>query len=291
MGRYMKKGKITADVAVMEVSQPTTQGVRTRAKTLALQRNPELSYLQLRSRRLEKPEFQPTPPSPKQKQTSPQKQGGYDKQSNSQRTSSRLRVCSVNSGSVGSVSFSCSKNEEVCFSNFSSGLKRVAVGKEGETEEFVEASFGENNLVFDGTERSTRESTPCSFIRSLETTGTPCSAVRSLRSAAASQGAGNAMQRTIPTAYDLEEFFADVELQQQKLFIEKYNFDIVNDLPLPGRDLRFNKDLLLEVDDECFGNGRLVFLVLTVVFTAAFAGVSALAVLDTFWANSPKILW
>ena len=62
MGKYMKKSKITSDVvAVMEV----TSGVRTRAKTHALQllQSPVSSnldatstcYLQLRSRRLEKP--------------------------------------------------------------------------------------------------------------------------------------------------------------------------------------------------------------------------------------------
>ncbi|KAH9626111.1 hypothetical protein KSS87_002985 [Heliosperma pusillum] len=64
MGKYMKK------VSVMEIlphhsSSTTTSstsssiGVRTRARTLALQPNPELSYLQLRNRRLEKPSFPP----------------------------------------------------------------------------------------------------------------------------------------------------------------------------------------------------------------------------------------
>lgn len=61
----MKKSRISGgDVAVMEVSPQSSLGVRTRAKTLALQRlqkssSPEtdassFSYLQLRSRRLEK---------------------------------------------------------------------------------------------------------------------------------------------------------------------------------------------------------------------------------------------
>ena len=63
MGKYMRKAKATAEVAVMEVSQ-SSLGVRTRAKTLALkglQKAPPPagasgaggSYLQLRSRRLE----------------------------------------------------------------------------------------------------------------------------------------------------------------------------------------------------------------------------------------------
>lgn len=68
----MKKSKLTGDIAVMEVSPQSSPGVRTRAaKTLALQRlnkpssqsaassSPKAasssSYLQLRSRRLEKP--------------------------------------------------------------------------------------------------------------------------------------------------------------------------------------------------------------------------------------------
>ena len=72
MGKYMKKSKIKGEVAVMELSlspQQCSLGVRTRAKTLALQRqqqqkspplapNPDdssFSYLKLRSRRLEKP--------------------------------------------------------------------------------------------------------------------------------------------------------------------------------------------------------------------------------------------
>jgi len=71
----MRKAKLTGDVvAVMEVSQQSSLGVRTRAKTLALQKlqasktgsavpeaehgGGELSYLQLRSRRLEKPPLQ-----------------------------------------------------------------------------------------------------------------------------------------------------------------------------------------------------------------------------------------
>ncbi|KAK4407335.1 Cyclin-dependent kinase inhibitor 5 [Sesamum angolense] len=67
MGKYIRKPKTMGDVAVRDVSQ-SSLGVRTRAKTLALKRlqsslasvdasqqphKPE--YLELRSRRLEKP--------------------------------------------------------------------------------------------------------------------------------------------------------------------------------------------------------------------------------------------
>ncbi|CAL9222268.1 unnamed protein product [Arabidopsis halleri] len=34
---------------------------------------------------------------------------------------------------------------------------------------------------------------------------------------------------------EIEDFFANAEEQQQRLFIQKYNFDIVSDNPLPGR--------------------------------------------------------
>lgn len=62
MGKYMKKTKMAGDVAVMDVVSQSPLGVRTRARTLALQKlavaappDPAAgagSYLQLRSRRL-----------------------------------------------------------------------------------------------------------------------------------------------------------------------------------------------------------------------------------------------
>lgn len=99
----------------------------------------------------------------------------------------------------------------------------------------VEASFGENNLEFEGRDRSTRESTPCSLIRNSDTVGTPGSTTRRSSSIADNQRVRNETQRTIPTALDMDEFFAQAEQRQQKLFVEKYNFDIINDMPLPGR--------------------------------------------------------
>ncbi len=66
MGKYIRKAKTRGELAVMEVSQSSLGlGVRTRARTLALQKsqhappsptNSASSYLQLRSRRLHKPE-------------------------------------------------------------------------------------------------------------------------------------------------------------------------------------------------------------------------------------------
>ncbi|KAK9726526.1 hypothetical protein RND81_05G221400 [Saponaria officinalis] len=198
MGKYMKKGKITGDVAVMEIPQPSSLGVRTRARTLALQPNPELSYLQLRNRRLEKPPFQP----------SPAVHGGV--------SGSRVRVDSSVTRSGGR------SDEQGRFRHFGGDVEHEA------------ASFGENNLEFDSTERGTRESTPCSLIRDAEAIGTPGSTTRPTCSASANRRARN-MQRAIPTTPEMEDFFAGFELHQQELFLQKYNYDIVNDIPLPGR--------------------------------------------------------
>ncbi|KNA05312.1 hypothetical protein SOVF_191260 [Spinacia oleracea] len=134
----------------------------------------------------------------------------------------RIRVNSVNSS--GSVS---KKGDRGRFGHFS------------DTEEFhdlgtVDGSFGENNLDFDSRERSTRESTPCSLIRGAETIGTPGSTTRPTCSASANRRARNT-QRPIPTNPEMEEFFAGFEHHQQKLFLDKYNYDIMSDMPLSGR--------------------------------------------------------
>ncbi|XVF72189.1 hypothetical protein PTKIN_Ptkin12aG0099800 [Pterospermum kingtungense] len=204
MGKYMKKSRITGDIAVMEVSHQSTLSSRTRAaKTLALQRlqkttsSPSppqvdvssLSYLQLRSRRLEKL------PSSETKQ---KKNGG--------------------------------KKSEGCF-----GEKREIVVGVGLCCETEEACFGENNLDFEPRERSTRESTPCNLIKDSETIATPGSTTRLRSSPSTHRRAWNDLQRSILTTHEMEEYFAHAEQQQQQQFIEKYNFDIVNDLPLPGR--------------------------------------------------------
>ncbi|KVI12307.1 cyclin-dependent kinase inhibitor 3 [Cynara cardunculus var. scolymus] len=225
MGRYMRKAKLTVDVvAVMDVSQ-SSLGVRTRAKTLALQKleasktattppppeqNSELSYLQLRSRRLEKPPLQQ---STCYRQQNPNPRvGGL-----------RLAIRSGGSVSVGSGS----SNERV----------RVLDESQFEADEDTEAncdlgseetSFGENNIDFDGRKRSTRESTPCSYIRDLNASSTPGSSTRPKTS-------NWVIQRSMPAAQEIEGFFARHAQEQQRRFSEKYNFDIVNEKPLEGR--------------------------------------------------------
>ena len=66
MGKYMRKPKVSGEVAVMEVTAAPL-GVRTRARALALQRQPldQGDYLELRSRKLEK--LPPPPPPPRRR--------------------------------------------------------------------------------------------------------------------------------------------------------------------------------------------------------------------------------
>ncbi|XP_061994007.1 cyclin-dependent kinase inhibitor 4-like [Rosa rugosa] len=216
MGKYMRKTKATGDVAVMEVSQAASLGVRTRAKTLALQRSTtsSASYLQLRSRRLQKhppilPPREPrrqkhhhhhhTPKQPTPENPNPPADDGSPEQEESP--------------------------EEEQNNN----------GENGDFGDAEEASFGENVPEFEGRERTTRESTPCSLIRDPDTIRTPGSTTRPTNSADANRRIQNSSQRHIPTAHDMDEFFAGAEEEQQKQFIDKYNFDPVNDKPLPGR--------------------------------------------------------
>ncbi|XP_057965232.1 cyclin-dependent kinase inhibitor 3-like isoform X2 [Malania oleifera] len=232
MGKYMKKAKIRGDVAVMEVSQ-SSLGVLTRAKTLALQRlrgtlpppthrqspqSPEPAYLELRSRRLEKPSLLSDPKKHNQSQAeAPRGTDCYRNPRLSTRSTFRPRPGLANSGSV------------------SLGSPETLDVKEDEAEDAgIEASFGENNLELEGRDRNTRESTPCSLIRDSTTIRTPGSTTRQRNMTAATRRVLNAMQGNIPSTNEMEEFFAYAEQQQHRLFTEKYNFDVVNDLPLPG---------------------------------------------------------
>ncbi|KAI4341604.1 hypothetical protein MLD38_026306 [Melastoma candidum] len=197
MGKYLKKSKPTTDVSHPPASSSPLlpMGVRTRAKTLALQRlhqetlpDPDLCYLQLRSRRLHKT----TAPVPK--------------------------------GRLGKSGPPVSTPDEVDHGGF----------RESNLNLSVEGSFGENDLEFDARDRSTRESTPCSFVGGSDAIPIAGSTTRR-RSSMSSQRITNDLLRSIPTTREIEGFFASAEEHQRKSFIEKYNFDILNDIPLPGR--------------------------------------------------------
>ncbi|KAM6564926.1 hypothetical protein CsatB_024924 [Cannabis sativa] len=242
MGKYMKKPKITGEVAVMEVSlsPQCSLGVRTRAKTLALQRqqqqqqqqqrksptsNPNpvdssaFSYLELRSRRLEKP-----PLLSEAKKQNKEKQGSPPVMT--------TRDCCGEKNPRTKFRWRSSRLSDV--RSLDSGLADETLGLKGDETEEEEASFGENNSDFQGRD-STRESTPSSLIRESDILRNPGSTTRRPSSTATNQRVRNGMQRNIPTAQEIEEFFAFAEQQQQRIFIEKYNFDITIDSPLPGR--------------------------------------------------------
>ncbi|WCJ33219.1 Cyclin-dependent kinase inhibitor family protein [Euphorbia peplus] len=219
MGKYMRKVKTTGEVAVMDLSL----GVRTRAKTLALQRQARLppsppassaGYLQLRSRRLVKP--------PVLLHDSKRPKQGKNSEAHNPNPNldagSIVRVPPEDSPTLGSR-----VNEDGVEGNKESG----DLG--------VEGSFGENVLDIEGRGRYSRESTPCSLIRDPETIRTPSSTTRPTNSTETDRRIQNSTHRHIPTAQEMDQFFAKAELEQQRQFMEKYNFDPVNDKPLPGR--------------------------------------------------------
>lgn len=204
MGKYIRKAKLAGEVAVMEVSPQSSVGVHTRARTLALRRHQKPSassssssssssavdnsssssscYLQLRSRRLEKPAFNLNP-----------------------KELSESKVC-------------------------------VAVEASQEANGGAETSFGENVLDFDCRDRNARETTPCSLIRTSEILRAPSSTTRlTSTTTALNRSMRNVMHQNIPSSQEIEEFFAGTERLQQRKFVEKYNFDPLNDFPLPGR--------------------------------------------------------
>ncbi|CAD6209470.1 unnamed protein product [Miscanthus lutarioriparius] len=202
MGKYMRKGKVSGEVAVMEVPGGALLGVRTRSRTLALQRaqrpldkgdaeDAAGEYLELRSRRLEKPHKEPLPPPP----AAATKRGAGRK------------------------------------------AAAAAAAPHALAEDDVEVSFGENVLDFDAMERSTRETTPCSLIRNPEMISTPGSTTKSKtsNSMTSRRRMETSVCRFIPSSLEMEEFFSAAEKQEQHSFREKYNFCPVNDCPLPGR--------------------------------------------------------
>ncbi|CAL9765411.1 unnamed protein product [Musa acuminata subsp. burmannicoides] len=238
MGRYARKAKIDGKAAVTEaVHHQPSLGVHTRAKTLALKRLQETSpdtascYLQLRSRCLEK--HLPVPSSARSRAAT-RNRPNADPNPNSHASPSRspnhvnqaagAAESPVNSDSVGSV-----PTKSRCFTKTKATALAVReVSPEVDPAE-TEGSFGENVLDLDAS-RTAREPTPCDLIRDSETVGTPGSTTR--RTASKRQAA---TPSSIPTNLEMEELFAGPEQLQQRSFVERYNFDVVKDQPLPGR--------------------------------------------------------
>ncbi|KAJ4722971.1 Cyclin-dependent kinase inhibitor [Melia azedarach] len=231
MGKYMRKAKTAGEVAVMDVTQ-SSLGVRTRARTLALQRLQQKSqpapapgggsYLQLRSRRLEKPPVLVNESSRRTRQGNAAAKE-KDAQNSNANSRARVKMASADSG----------PRESGQKENSDNGKKKEIVQEDNDNDLGIEASFGENVLESEGRERSTRESTPCSLIRDPETIRTPGSSNRPT-SSMENRRARSSASRHIPTAHEMDQFFADAEEEQRRQFIEKYNYDPVNDKPLPG---------------------------------------------------------
>ncbi|XP_074581251.1 cyclin-dependent kinase inhibitor 4-like [Curcuma longa] len=80
-----------------------------------------------------------------------------------------------------------------------------------------EVSIGENIRSVQATERSSR------IIRTPGSTARPTTS------------ASNIVCQRFPTQQHMDEFFANTEQHHQQNLKEKYNFDFVNENPLPGR--------------------------------------------------------
>ncbi|MCH86321.1 cyclin-dependent kinase inhibitor 4-like, partial [Trifolium medium] len=83
--------------------------------------------------------------------------------------------------------------------------------------------------------RSTRETTPVHLIRVSDIVSTPSSTTKRTFSIGAHRSPEQASRPVIQSTKEFDEFFAKHEAAQQKAFMEKYNFDPVTEMPLPGR--------------------------------------------------------
>ncbi|KAG0492001.1 hypothetical protein HPP92_005063 [Vanilla planifolia] len=237
----MRKAKTGGDFTVMEVSPHTSFGVRTRAKTLALQRlqntspttEDSLSYLQLRSRRLEKV-LQPMdkPEACKEAVRSSPIPNPSSSASAGMGTvfggaTAEPLVCPTIPNSVSVVLLS-SRNDGL--------LEEADPGPPVTNPGFeVDVSFGENALDAEELNRNVRESTPICLIKDSNDVGTPGSSTKHFSSTSTNRTTRSLVSNNILTAQEIEDFFAESEQSQRILFTKKYNYDVVNDCPLPGR--------------------------------------------------------
>ncbi|KAL0286130.1 UNVERIFIED_CONTAM: Cyclin-dependent kinase inhibitor 4 [Sesamum calycinum] len=106
--------------------------------------------------------------------------------------------------------------------------------KKDDYNEEDEGSYGDNELDFGNKGRITRESTPSTLIEGSNIIKTPTSSNKSATNV-------NGVKKLrigkpmMPSAEELEAFFAPQEKLDIERFIKKYNFDPVNEKPLKGR--------------------------------------------------------
>ncbi|XP_010542982.1 PREDICTED: cyclin-dependent kinase inhibitor 4-like [Tarenaya hassleriana] len=240
--KHKRKSKTAGEgVASMDVSHSSI-GVLTRAKSLALQKSssslptfpppsppsPQQQqqlvdgggpFLQLRNRRLQKKPSIVVIRSGKRRKLRKKAACVECPNPNSKKLDSPVGSLRGGSGGDGSRSGSfaesvvCAKEKEMLVDE-----------KEANKDLGVDSSPEENIFELEGRERTTRESTPCSVMRNPETVR-----IQSEESLPVPGG------RNLPTTHEMDEFFSGAEEEQQRQFIEKYNFDPVNEKPLPGR--------------------------------------------------------
>ncbi|KAL9301446.1 Cyclin-dependent kinase inhibitor 4 [Arabidopsis thaliana] len=278
MGKYIRKSKIDgagagaggggggggggeSSIALMDVVSPSSSsslGVLTRAKSLALQQQQQRCLLQKPSSPSSLPptSASPNPPS-KQKMKKKQQQmndcGSYlqlrsrrlqkkppivvIRSTKRRKQQRRNETCGRNPNprsNLDSIRGDGSRSDSISES--------VVFGKDKDliSEINKDPTFGQNffDLEEEHTQRTTRESTPCSLIRRPEIMTTPGSSTKLNICVSESKQREDSLSRSHrrrPTTPEMDEFFSGAEEEQQKQFIEKYNFDPVNEQPLPGR--------------------------------------------------------
>ncbi|KAM7488757.1 hypothetical protein LguiB_026241 [Lonicera macranthoides] len=233
MGKYMRKSKksVAEGLGSSQISNSSSSslGVRTRARTLALRAAGEEdsggSYLQLRSRRLEKSLVI----------------GGGRRQ---RKKGSGVNVNPSSGPNLeGNLSPNLELEKEGCLDTEKVVEKKNGGDDEGGDLGIEQASFAENVLEIEGLlqlvitsyDGASRETTPCSLIPNANNVQTPGSSTRRASSLEANMVARNPMLQQIPTTREMDMLFASAEKEQQEEFMKKYNYDPVKDKPLPGR--------------------------------------------------------
>lgn len=204
MGKYIRKRKGLGEVSVMEVAQV---GVRTRARAMAAENSG----------------------GEKRRKVSSVGELRFSSSLVQLRSRSQVSVTPENSVSPADSSDRCvsASSDHVmascCSSNGSMEKESLKFADlEGESAEIETSRY-----KLDRRER--RETTPPNEFQAesgeLESTAKPSEASSRRIS----------MVEKMPPEAELEEFFAAAEKSIRKQFTEKYNYDIVKDLPLEGR--------------------------------------------------------
>ncbi|XP_042507343.1 cyclin-dependent kinase inhibitor 1-like [Macadamia integrifolia] len=225
MGKYMRKCKGIGET-VMEVAQV---GVTTRARSSSLAMEAEgtegtaTSTGATKRRKVVSAELQFSPscvqlssPLPV---ITPERSVSPANSENSDQVITEERCSSPNSDHV---------QVSQCSSNGSTELVKESLRSVDLEDE--DECFHIENLTKYSDCRQSRETTPSSELRAesgdLESTARP-SAVANSRY--------RSTDVRMPTETELDEFFSAAEKKEQKRFADKYNFDIMKDVPLEGR--------------------------------------------------------